>query len=185
MEAVVSIVLSVYNGEAFLADALESLLVQSYDAFELIIVDDASSDHSPGIIREFAARDSRIQVIQNTANLGLTVSLNKGLKQAQGKWIVRQDADDLSRPDRIEKQVSFLEAHPDIVMVGACYESIDESGNKLTTRKIPLSDEEIRWEMLFQNPFIHSAVCFRRLNPEGNPYLYDESFSCSQDYRLW
>jgi len=103
----ISVIMSVYNGEKYLGEAIDSVLGQTFTDFDFIIVNDGSTDGSPGIIQSY--RDERIRVINNEKNIGLTKSLNKAIKESGGEYIARQDADDISLPERFEEQVWFLE----------------------------------------------------------------------------
>lgn len=120
----ISVVLSVYNDAKYVGVAIESVLAQTFTDFELIIIDDASTDESLSIARDFA--DERIRIVENEENLGLTKSLNKGISLAQGKYIARMDSDDICLPTRFEKQVAYLDAHPDVGVCGGWVELIGE-----------------------------------------------------------
>ncbi len=120
----VSIIMPVYNSSGYLSDAIESILSQTYSDFEFIIIDDASTDNSIEII--YSYHDPRIVLLKNDINLGVTHSLNKGIKHARGKYIARMDADDIALPQRIELQVDFLEKNPEFILVGSFFEVIPE-----------------------------------------------------------
>jgi len=178
----VTVLMTVYNGSRFLRDSIRSILNQTFNNFEFIIVDDCSTDDSLKIIHSFV--DSRIKVIRNPQNIGLTKSLNKGLKSAKGKYIARMDADDISLSDRLTLQYKYLEEHSDISLLGGGAHFIDEN-NKVTRTKLRLPDHDsILFYCFFNNPFIHSSVMFRRecLATVG---LYDEYYKYAQDYELW
>ncbi len=113
----VTVLMSVYNGEKYLREAIDSILNQTFKDFEFLIIDDGSTDSSADIIRSYT--DFRIRLIQNEKNIGLTRSLNKGLKLAKGEYIARMDVDDISLPIRFEKQVSFLDKYEDVKLVGS------------------------------------------------------------------
>jgi len=118
-EPLISVVMPVYNTEKFVAEAIESILAQTFTDFEIIIIDDCSTDKSWQIIQDFSEKDQRIVTIQNSENQGLARSLNKGLKIAKGQFIARMDADDISMPQRFEIQLDFLKNHPDVGVVGS------------------------------------------------------------------
>lgn len=179
----VTVLMAVYNGERYLHEAIESILNQTFQDFEFLIINDGSQDSTKEIIASY--QDTRIKLIDNEQNLGLTKSLNKGWKLAKGEFIARQDADDISEPERLAKQVTFLETNPDVVLVGSWYRDIDERGDLLAERKLPCSTASIRWEILFYCPFVHSAVMFRTQTVSEQIGFYDESFSYAQDYDLW
>jgi glycosyltransferase involved in cell wall biosynthesis len=176
----VSVIMSVHNGSAFLAEAIESILNQDYKDFEFIIINDASTDASGEIIRSY--NDSRIIAISNSTNLGLTKSLNLALKIAKGIYVARMDADDISKPDRFEKQVSFLNKHPD---VGFCGTQVFYSNQSKTTGFYPMEYEEIKVAAMSMNPFAHPTVVFRRKLFADNNLFYDEEYKSGQDYELW
>lgn len=178
----VSVVMSVYNGEQFLHEAVDSIIAQTYQDFELILVDDASTDSSPSIIESY--QDPRIIHLTNETNLGLTRSLNIGLLAAKGEFIARQDADDTSDPKRLQRQVDFLSNHTQVGLVGTRGLIIDTSGRALELLQFPTSDVEIQDLLTRQNCFLHGSVMFRRDCIE-NVGLYREQFTFSQDYDLW
>jgi glycosyltransferase involved in cell wall biosynthesis len=178
----VSVLMTMFNAAAYLRAAIESLLAQSYRDFELIIVDDGSTDESAAVAESFA--DPRIRLVRNPANRGQNACLNQGLALVRGEFVARQDADDLSRPDRLERQVRFLEDHPGIALLGANAEEIDENGRCLGRTDLPRDTLAIRWGNLFFNSFLHSAVVFRTSVIRGEFGGYDEDFWC-QDYALF
>jgi glycosyltransferase involved in cell wall biosynthesis len=178
----VSVLMTVFNAGAYLRPAIVSLLAQSYKDFELIIVDDGSTDGSVSVADGFA--DSRIRLIRNATNRGQNACLNQGLALARGEFVARQDADDLSHPDRLETQTQFLGDHPEIALLGANAEEIDGNGRPLGRTDMPRDSMAIRWGNLFFNSFIHSAVIFRTQVIRGEFGGYDESFWC-QDYALF
>ena len=158
----VSVLMSVYNGERYLSESVESILDQTYSDFEFIIVDDASEDGTWQMLTTYVGRDSRIVLIRNKENIGLTRSLNKGLALARGKYIARQDADDVSVPERLAKQVAFLERHPSVVLLGTAIEWIRDSGDLIgKIGQHPCTDAGIRQKMLLQYSFWHSSVMVR------------------------
>jgi len=180
----VSVLMAVYNGVPYVRQAVESILAQTMTEFEFIIVDDASTDGTVGVLTEYAAADERIRVLTNAQNSGLTASLNVGLRVARAAFIARQDADDVSLPDRLAAQVACLDADSDLVLVGTAATVIDGASRCMQRMPLPLSDAAMRWQMLFANPLCHSAAMFRR-ECNGAAVSYDESFQCAQDYELW
>ncbi len=181
----VSVLMGVHNGGPYLAGAVESILAQSYQDFEFIIVDDASIDGSTEILADYARRDERLVVLRNPENLGLTKSLNLGLKRARGEYIARQDADDLSHVKRLEKEVWALDEHPEAVLVTADYERIDAFGQVVGQRRHHAPPELIAWHLLFYNYLeAHSLVMFRRARVMALGG-YDETRRYAQDYNLW
>jgi glycosyltransferase involved in cell wall biosynthesis len=179
----ISVILPVYNGQDYLAEAIESVLSQSFRDFELIIINDGSTDSSPEIIGKFD--DPRIRFFQQS-NQGLAATLNRAISLARGEYIARQDQDDVCLPSRFEKQINFLEANPDVGMVGTSAEIW--VGNERTSRllKHPTDDASIKFSLLFDNHFIHSSVMIRRsVFEKVDGYAVDFSRQPPEDYELW
>lgn len=172
----------VYNGEKYLGEAIESILEQSEKDFEFIIIDDGSIDGSLALIRKYQVADSRIIVIKSEKNRGVIASLNEGILLAKGKYIARMDADDISLPCRLEKQVHFLEKTGNY-MCGSWAEAIDSSSKKLYDLTYPPAAKKIKFFTLQHNPFIHPSVVMRR--EVFVPGLYDKKFKHIEDYELW
>lgn len=179
----VSVIMAVYNGETYLRDTVLSILNQTFRDFEYIIVNDGSTDTTENILARFT--DPRMIVIRNKQNSGLAYSLNKGLAIAQGNYIARIDAGDLAVPERLKKQVTFLEQHPEIGIVGSYCSLVDEISDIIGIARVPLDDLEIRWISLLTNPFIHPSVMFRQNILCQYHLSYDPTFQASQDYELW
>jgi glycosyltransferase involved in cell wall biosynthesis len=175
--------MSVHNGETYLAQALDSILGQSFSSFEFIAVDDASTDDTARILADYAGRDSRICALSNQRNMGLAWSLNHGLKQANGRYIARMDADDISLPLRLEKQFSFMEKHPGVGVIGTAVEIIDAAGQVIGQRLYPPDPIVIRWRLALENPLCHPTVMIRRSLLQDAPYNSD--LKTAQDYDLW
>lgn len=177
----ISVIMSVYNCEKYLKQSVDSILNQSYKDFEFIIINDGSTDRSREILESY--KDDRIRLFNNK-NKGLTKSLNEAIRYSNGKYIARMDADDISLPERFKKEINFLDSNRDIVMCGTWADFIDENGKLLREFKRPVTDKEIKREIIFHNPFIHPSVMMRKtvFNEIG---FYDESFRYAQDYELW
>ena len=140
----VSIVLPAYNAMPFLGEALQSVLNQTLQDFEFIIIDDASSDTTASEIARFAEMDSRIVFLANEKRRGVAESLNLGIEAANGTWIARMDADDVAHPRRLERQISYLEANPELILLGTNVGLIDAQGRQLAHRlRMPTSHEDI------------------------------------------
>jgi len=180
----VSVVMSVYNAEQFLREAIQSILNQDFNNFEFIIINDGSTDSSIKIIKRFAREDDRIVLIDQE-NTGLTRSLIRGILISKGELIARQDADDISMPDRLSQQIKYFETIPDIVLLGCNANIINQSGEKVRNAGyIASTDSEIREHLKYANTFIHTSVMFRKaayLQAGG----YNEQFKFSQDSDLW
>ncbi len=181
MQPKVSVVMSVYNGEKYLREAVDSILGQTFRDFEFIIVDDGSTDNTWAILQSYD--DPRVILVRNEENIGLTKSLNKGLAIAQGEYIARMDADDVSLPERLEKQVAYLDEHPEVGLIGTSVEIIGKEGERLAVLRRPMDPPLITWSLLFDNCLVHSTVMYRRSLVEKlggyNPGRY------AQDYDLW
>ncbi|HDM77954.1 MAG TPA: glycosyltransferase [Deltaproteobacteria bacterium] len=177
----VSVIMSVYNGEKFLEEALESILKQTFPDYEFIIINDGSTDRTPQILASFD--DPRL-VIVNQDNRGLTVSLNRGIRLAKGTYIARMDADDISEPTRLERQVEVLDHDPDVVLVACWYKVIDEKGNVLAHRRLPTDGRQLAKLLMHDNPICHGSVLLRKeaIEAVGS---YDENLRYAQDYDLW
>lgn len=156
-----SVILPVYNSENFIKETISSILEQSFKDFELIIIDDCSSDQSPEIIKSF--NDQRINYFQNETNLKLIKTLNRGVELAKGKYIARMDSDDICLPNRFECQVEYLENHPEIGMAGCLPIIIDENGHIIHKSRhfIATSHMACKFACFFENQFVHSSVIFR------------------------
>ena len=179
----VTVLMAVYNGECYLREAIDSILNQTFKDFEFLIINDGSTDSTREIICSYD--DPRIRLIDNEQNLGLTKSLNKGWKLAEGEFIARQDADDASEQERFAKQIAFLETHPEVALLGSWFKNIDSQGNLIGEYDVPCNTIEIRWKILFHCPFIHGAVMFRKQTITEQIGFYDEQFVYAQDYDLW
>jgi glycosyltransferase involved in cell wall biosynthesis len=179
---VVSVLLAVHNGGAFLDEAIHSILDQTFPDFELLVIDDGSTDDSYN--RAAAFKDPRIRILRNETNIGLTRSLNRGLAEASGEYIARQDADDISLPNRFAAQVQYLRSRLDVVLVGTSAVRINQKGMMVGTNDMPVTHETIRWASVLDNPFLHTSVMFRR-NVVQECGGYDEQYAVCQDYALW
>ncbi len=177
-----TVLMAVRNGERTVGEAVESILGQSFSDFEFLVVNDNSTDGTGAVLGTF--NDARLTVIANERRQGLTRSLNRGLAQTTTAYIARQDADDRSAPERLERQVAFLDSHPDVALAGTWYRKIDEQGRVLASQQLPCTATDLRWHLIFYSPFVHSAVVFRRsvLDVVGT---YDEHLHYAQDYDLW
>ncbi len=178
----VSILMPAYNGERYLRKAVESILGQTFTDFEFIIVDDGSTDKTSLILASFA--DPRILLLRNRANEGIVASLNRGLAVARGEYLARQDADDISLPKRLEKQVEFLDSHRDVGLLGTAYSVINQQGVPIRHIAVRTETRDIQGHLLYENCFCHGAVMCRRscLEAVGN---YRDDLFPAEDYDLW
>lgn len=178
-EISVSILLPVYNGEKYLAEAIASLLAQTYSSFEILVLDDGSTDRSQEVARSFP--DERIRIVPNGCNMGVAKTLNKGISVSRGRYIARMDSDDKAFPERLQRQVSFLEENPGVSMVGSNALSL-ETGKP--TFPVPLTHEEIHANLLFNCSFLHPTVVWRKDDFIEENLWYDEN-PTAEDYELW
>ncbi|MFX1466035.1 MAG: glycosyltransferase family 2 protein [Promethearchaeota archaeon] len=180
-EPMISVVMAVYNSEKYVQEAVDSILKQTFKNFEFIIINDGSTDKTQEILESY--NDPRI-VLTHQKHMGLTKSLNKGIALAKGKYIARQDADDISLPDRLKKQIEFLELHKDFALLGTAAQIIDIRGFYLKTIKYPTDHSSLRIAIKRSNHFWHGSVMFRRQSffELGG---YQEIFFTAQDYDLW
>lgn len=178
-----SVLMSVYNGMPNLERAMESIATQSFGDFEFLIIDDASTDGSRELLEKWEAEDERIRLILNETNRGLGYSLDKGVKEARGEWIARMDDDDIACPNRLKKQLKFIEENPGTDILGGWAVEIDEDGNPMRLRQVPTSHEDIV-RLIWTIPVIHPTVMFRRraIQQVGS---YDAALRRRQDYDLW
>lgn len=174
--------MSVYNGERYLREAVGSILNQTFADFEFIIIDDGSTDGTSAILSSYA--DPRIRLVHNPENIGLTRSLNKGLTLAQGAYIARMDADDISLPNRCERQIASLSASPDVGLLGVGWCNLTSNGEKQQVANPPATDSVIRWFLLFGTVLAHPGVMFRK-DLIGTVGPYNETLRFAQDYELW
>lgn len=178
--------MAVYNGRPHLAAALASLAAQTLGEWELIAVDDGSTDGSREELLAWAAREPRITVLDNETNRGLPASLNRALPRARGRFVARLDADDVALPRRLARQAAFLAAHPATVILGGWVAYVDEAGRPLgLTHAQPAGDAAIRAKLLLNNAFHHSTVMLRRKTLTTQGLAYDPAFRYAQDYDLW
>lgn len=180
----VSIVMSVLNGEDYLEPSLQSILTQTYTNFEFIIVDDGSTDRTPEILQKYRSLDERIKLIQLSENIGTSKALNAALKTIEGEFIVRQDADDISSPDRLEKQITFLLDHPKIGLLGCKVMLIDRFGEEIKTAYTIEENDQIQSTLLDYMCLCGPSIVIRRSHFEMAGFYFTEDMSYSEDYDL-
>lgn len=179
----VSVIMPVYNGEKYLKKAIEGILSQTFKDFELIIINDGSNDKTLEIIKSYA--DSRIRLISQE-NKGIIYSLNRGIAESRGKYIARMDADDISLPERLEKQREFLENNPEYGIIGSTYFIMNQDGAITGVQPVLLYDEDLKNEIIFQTVFGHGTVMMRKniINWLGG-YSDSKNSLHVEDYELW
>jgi glycosyltransferase involved in cell wall biosynthesis len=177
----VSVLMAVHDGAPWVADAIRSVLAQTLGDLELIVVDDGSTDTTAGVLA--AITDPRLRV-ERRPHEGLTRALNHALSMAQAPLVARLDADDVAAPERLERQVAFLAAHPEVGVLGGGALEVDGNGRALRVVSPPENDAALRRALIRRNPMVHSTVTMRRAVVErvGG---YDPGFAVAQDYVLW
>ena len=175
--------MSVYNGEDYLSEAIDSVLSQSFTDFELIIINDCSTDRTSEILSDYASRDGRVKVHTNEINLRLPSSLNKALSLAEGKYVARMDADDICLPDRLEKQYAFMESHPDIALSSCRFMTLKNGVIASGGCGGRNDSESIKALLSVTNPILHPGIIAKTdvIRHLG----YDKSFTCTEDMELW
>ena len=171
----VTVLMAVYNGEKYLREAIDSILNQTFEDFEFLIINDGSTDRTSEVLQSY--RDSRIKIINNKKNVGLTKSLNKGLRMARGEYIARMDADDVSMPERLERQVKFSDKNKDVGLLGSPWYTINADGRKTGVSEAASCKQDAHF-------MCHGATLIRK-NCLEEIGLYREIFEYAQDYDLW
>ncbi|MBN2098587.1 MAG: glycosyltransferase family 2 protein [Dehalococcoidia bacterium] len=179
----VSVVMPVYNGEKHLAEAVESILRQTFRDFEFIIIDDGSTDGSPDILRRYQKEDDRVRVYQQE-NRGCVAASNRGCQLARGEYVARMDHDDVSLPQRLAKQVSYLEAHPEIGVLGTWIQEIDSRGLKREIRPKLTKPRVVAWGLCFESCLPNPTVMMQRAVIERIGF-YGTEVPYADDYDLW
>ena len=181
---IVSVVMPTYNGEKFLCSAIQSILSQTFRDFELIVIDDASTDSTPRILA--GINDSRLITVSNDRNLGIAGATNKGLELARGKYVALQDHDDISLPPRFQAQVEFLDSHPDVALVGTAALQVDDHDSVLERLVQPTDDLQLKWGLLYGCCFHNTSLMIRRsvILDEGG-FRQNPLFPFAPDYDLF
>lgn len=178
----VTVLMPVYNGEKYLKEAIDSILNQTFTDFDYLIINDGSTDSTDSIISGYS--DSRIKYIKNEENIGLIKTLNIGFAMIESEYIVRMDADDISFPKRLEKQVNYMINHPDIAVLGTAAIHFRNDSILKKTKTITRPDR-IRSRLLFSCSLIHPSVIIRNSIIKENQYCYNEEFNAVEDFGLW
>lgn len=179
---VISIIMPVFNQAQYVKAAIDSIINQSFKNWELIIIDDASTDATVECVKLFT--DIRIILFRNKINLGISSSVNKGLSIARGTYIARMDADDISLPNRLDTQINYLKKYPNIGLVGSWAKLISSDGKVFGIKKFPELDKQLKKMFHYMNPIIHPTVMFRKdlISLTG---LYNQGLEGAEDYDLW
>src|SRR6267378_876440 len=183
MQPSISVVLPVYNCPHYVGEAIDSVLAQTFSEYELILIDDGSTDDTPSVLTRY--KDSRIRLVTQD-NRGLAATLNRGIELATGRYIARQDQDDASLPERLEKQIAFLDAHPNCALVGTWAQIWKERAPTARAHRHAGDDATLKFELLLNNPFVHSSVMMRKaaLDRVG-VYSTDKTRQPPEDFELW
>ena len=178
----VSVIMPVYNGERYLAQAIDSILVQSHAHFELIIVNDGSTDTTATILDQFMATDGRIRVLTNAEPMGKAGDLAKelGIRHAKGEYVAIMDADDIAKSQRLKQQLAYMQAHPEVFLCGAWAEYIDGNGAVFLDWKPDTEHEQIVRNLYYKNSIIHPTFFFR--NEAGSAPFYETKYTWYNDY---
>jgi glycosyltransferase involved in cell wall biosynthesis len=182
MKPLISVLMATFNDAPFLHMAIDSILGQTFTNFEFIIINDASTDDTPTILDSF--HDPRIIRLDNSTNLKLPASLNRGLAIAQGKYVARMDSDDISNQERLEKQSQFMEEHPDIGVLSTAQIVINQDNGFITTWTLPQTHNELMLRMLFTNPAFHGSALIRK-DKLKRVHGYNPTYNRKQDIELW
>ncbi|HSA06013.1 MAG TPA: glycosyltransferase [Candidatus Gastranaerophilales bacterium] len=180
MNPKISVLMPVYNGAKYLKEAIDSILAQSFKDFEFLIINDASTDNSAEIIKSYS--DNRINFLNNEKNIGLAASLNKGLDIAKGEYIARMDQDDISLPQRLQKQIEFMNKNPEIDICGSWIKFFGEMN---FVAKYAQSHKQIVSNMFTSSPFAHPSVIIKKERFDQHNLRYNPDLKTAEDYELW
>ena len=179
----ISVIMSVYNGEAYLAEAVESIINQTFKNWELIVINDCSTDSTAEILSSFALKDKRIKVYTNEVNLKLPSSLNKAISLSNGKYVARMDADDICLPERLEKQFKFMEENRDVALSSCRFLTLKNGVYASGGAGGRTDNDALKAMLLVSNPILHPGVIAKaEVMKEFN---YDSSLTCTEDLELW
>ena len=180
----ISVITPIYNREKYLPECINSILSQSYENFEFILIDDKSTDGTSEIIKYYASRDSRIIVLENDKNIGATASFNRGLAISKGKYVARMDSDDISFPTRFQKQIYIFQLWSNLDVLGTGAILIDRDGNTIGKKQFPSTNQEIKEILNSGVPVFDPSVMIKSnvLKESGG---FDERLAPADDYHLW
>lgn len=183
MKPEISVIMSVYNGETYLREAIESVINQTFESWELIIINDCSTDSTGEILSEFASKDERIKVHPNEVNLRLPTSLNKAISLCSGKYIARMDADDICLPDRLQKQYKFMEENQDVALSSCRFMTVKNGVYMSGGAGGRCDNAALRAMLLVANPILHPGVIAKA--EVMKKFNYDTTLTCTEDLELW
>ena len=179
----ISVIMSVYNGEAYLAEAVESIINQTFKNWELIVINDCSTDSTAEILSSFALKDKRIKVYTNEVNLKLPSSLNKAISLSNGKYVARMDADDICLPERLEKQFKFMEENRDVALSSCRFLTLKNGVYASGGAGGRTDNDALKAMLLVSNPILHPGVIAKAEVMKN--FNYDTSLTCTEDLELW
>ena len=179
----ISLIMSVYNGEDYLAEAIESVVNQTFTNWELVVINDCSTDSTAEILNKYALSDNRIKVHTNEVNLRLPSSLNKALTLVEGKYVARMDADDICLPDRLEKQYDFMEKNPDVALSSCRFITLKNNVYSSGGCGGKCDSESVKTLLLVTNPILHPGIIAKA--DVIKELKYDKEFTCTEDMELW
>ena len=182
-DPLVSVIIPAYNAERYVESAVRSIMEQTYTNLDILVTDDCSTDGTFPILQKLAAEDSRIKLFRNEQNLKIVKTLNNMVSAAQGKYIARMDADDISLPARIERQIEFMQQNPQIDFCGTNAVLINEKGRFVGISHVPISEDDIKIGIKYQCAFLHPSVVIKA--EVLKEYKYREEFLFAEDYELW
>lgn len=183
MKPDISVIMSVYNGEAYLEEAIESVIKQTFKNWELIIINDCSTDSTGEILARFASKDERVKVYPNEVNLRLPTSLNKAISLSCGKYIARMDADDICLPDRLEKQYKFMEENSDVALSSCRFMTVKNGVYASGGAGGRCDNKALRAMLLVSNPILHPGIIAKAKVMKS--FNYDTTLTCTEDLELW
>ena len=183
MKPDISVIMSVYNGETYLEEAIESVINQTFGNWELIVINDCSTDQTAEILSRFAEKDERVKVHPNEVNLRLPTSLNKAISLSEGKYIARMDADDICLPDRFEKQFKFMEENPDVALSSCRFLTVKNGVYASGGAGGRCDSDALRAMLLVMNPILHPGVIAKA--EVMKKFNYDPTHTCTEDLELW
>lgn len=181
IKPIISVLMPAYNAAEYIREAIDSILTQTFTDFEFIIINDGSTDSTEDIILSYS--DKRIKYYANECNLGIVKTLNRGIDLSNGRYIARMDADDVSMPDRLEKQVHLLDVNPQIVACGTLYAIYGDQ--RQTPVDVATDVQDIRYDMAIYCQFAHSTMMIRKDTLDQYKLRYREEYKCAEDYKLW
>ncbi len=182
----VTVFIPCYNAERFISETIDSILGQTYQDFEILIIDDGSTDSSRDILECYAKKDNRIRIMYNKVNRGVAYTRNRGIKEARGKYLATMDSDDMATPIRLEKEVQYLDKHKSIGAISGCLYMIDEKGRKLSKqKKVAYNANEVKAHMFFTNVIVNSASMYRLDIVRKYNIKYKNDYHGVEDYMFW